>query len=801
MRLLKAVLSVACAVGGAILAASHFGVLRAGDRLDTGALVLPNGWAIKPAGAAEALKGDLPLRMCLTPDGNKLVVATGGWHDQGLSVIDLRSRDKVEYVPLGDAWAGLAIDGDTAYVSGGPLPVRTVSLSGNARRGPDIDLDKNQEKKTARYTAGIAKAGSSLWVARTERDIVQRLDPATSAVTAEVHIGYRPYGVAASPHGSTIAVSNWGDQTVSLIRTSDCKEIARVKVGSHPNDLVFSSDGRLFVANSGSNSVSVIEGDTLKETIRTSLDPKALVGSTPDALAVTSDGKKLFVANADNNDVAVVDVSGAQSKVEGFIPTGWYPCSLAVSKDDRQLFVGTGKGMGFGSNYPAKTKFPRTEYSGKFKYDYIPSLLAGNVSVVDVPDAATLAAYTRDVARTVPTPPSGRRERDAKAGLSQIKHVVYVIRENRTYDQVFGDLPHSNGDPNLVLFGEQVTPNAHKLARDFVTLDNLYCNGEVSEDGHQWCDSAYATDFVERAWVNSYSGRGEPVADDRLTASPNGYMWDDCRLHGKSYYSYGEYSNFSSDPDSPPKFTGNHGLQGHGSLRWSQYQHGDDFGRDYQKIDVFLDDLKAAEKTGTWPDFVVMSLGEDHTNGLRSGKYTPQASVASNDLALSKMVEAITRSRFWKNTAIFVIEDDAQNGPDHVDAHRTAGLVISPYTRRGVVDSTMYSTASYVRTIEMILGLPPMTQFDEHATPLYGCFTSKPNFSPYDPVPETIDLQAKNPEQGALEAMSDKLDWSGYDRADPDKLNMILWRSIKGKEPMPAPARSAALALTELAAR
>ncbi len=496
------------------------------------------------------------------------------------------------------------------------------------------------------------------------------------------------------------------------------------------------------------------------------------------------------MANADNNDVAVVDVSGPQSAVKGFIPTGWYPSALAVSPDGKKLFVGTGKGLRFDANGFVK--------NGKPGFKYINSLLAGTLSIVDVPDQAALSTYTAQVLRNAPQPVAraGTRE-DAEAlrALKRIHHVLFVIRENRTYDQVFGDMGRGNSDPTLVMFGRNVTPNAHALADEFVLLDNTYCNGEVSEDGHQWCNGAYANDFVERAYVNSYSGRGEPKGDDGIADSPAGYMWDNCRNHGKSYRSYGEFTSFTSDPNSPPKFNGIQGLEGHASLAWSQYEHGDDYGRDYQKVNVFIDDLKQAEKKGAWYDYMVMSLGEDHTSGLAPGKHTPFASVGSNDLGLGKMIEAISHSRFWKDTAVFVIEDDAQNGPDHVDAHRTAALVVSPYVKRNALDSTMYSTSSLIKTMELILGLPPMTQYDQRATPMFASFTSKPDFSSYQAVEAQVDLQAKNPDRGALEQASAKLDWSHYDAADPDKLNAILWKAIKGSQPMPAPVRSGATAL------
>ena len=325
----------------------------------------------------------------------------------------------------------------------------------------------------------------------------------------------------------------------------------------------------------------------------------------------------------------------------------------------------------------------------------------------------------------------------------RIKHVLWIIRENRTYDQILGDLPYGNGDPSLAIFGKDVTPNAHALAQEFVLLDNLYCSGEVSEDGHEWCNAAYATDFTEKAWINSYSDRGEPDSDDRLTKSPAGYLWDNCRKNNVTYRSYGEYAAFSSDKNHAPVFHGDKGLEGHTSLAWSVL----DGKHDFERVEAFVSELRDAEKTGDWPAYMVMSLGEDHTMGGRANWFTPDACVASNDQALGKIVEAVSRSKFWASTAIFVMEDDAQDGPDHVDAHRTVGFVISPYTRRHAVDSTLYTTVSFVHSMELMLKLEPMTQYDSSAMPVFNAMTEQADFSPFTvvPAPSTWRRKTKQP--------------------------------------------------------
>ncbi|MEI9973267.1 MAG: alkaline phosphatase family protein [Ignavibacteriota bacterium] len=420
-------------------------------------------------------------------------------------------------------------------------------------------------------------------------------------------------------------------------------------------------------------------------------------------------------------------------------------------------------------------------------------MLNGHVSIVDVPNGPQLDAYSKQAIANVPVPAAYSDSAEAAhiqhEVFPQIKHIVYIIRENRTYDQVFGDLGVGNGEPKITLFGKNVTPNAHALARRLVTFDNLYCDGEVSEDGHQWSNAAYATDFTEKAWTNSYSRRGEPDADDRLVSSPAGYLWDACARKGLTFRTYGEMASFVSTPNAEPQPTGVGSLKGHVSTEWLKLKQNG--ARDPEKAAVFIKEMQDAEKSGDWPNFMVMSLGEDHTHGLTPKQFTPVAEVASNDQALGQIVQAVSHSRFWKETAIFVIEDDAQNGPDHVDAHRTVGLVISPWIKRGVVDSTMYTTSSYVRTMELILGLPPMTQFDSAATPMYSAFTTQPALEAIDAVAPQVDLMARNAATGAAAIASLKMDFSDYDRADPDQLNRILWEAIRPGETMPAPVRSA----------
>lgn len=779
---------------------------------------LPNGWSITPAGRLVKLGGDMPLRIVPAPDGHSMLFVTGGYHDHAIDVIDPQSASLRQHLLVGKAWAGLAADpgGSTVYVSGGgpetkdlaKLPEKTSltpealnSLSkpilhfgwsnGALEMQPGLAVAGLDEAN--RFIAGLALDGTKrLLVLNIETDMLYRLDPATGQTINSTKLGYRPFQIAVSLDGAHVAIANWGDRSVSVLDAVDLRERARVPVGVHPTDLVFGPDGRLFVANAGSNSVSVITGDHVTETITTSLHAGDPVGSTPDAIAVAPDGSRLYVANADNNDIAVIDIHDAsRARVLGFIPTGWYPSALALTPDGKSLVVGIAKGIGSRGNSPAQLPAdpyftPRQRAYSTQPFDYVGNIMTGYAEIIPVPTAKALEAYSRQVAANSPVgdrhvDPAERKE--AEAAFRQIKHVIYVIRENRTYDQVLGDDPRGDGKPDLAFFGAAVTPNAHRLAQETVLLDRYFTNGEVSEDGHNWANQAYATAFNERTTASSYGGRGEPFGDDRLEYSPTGHLWDSAKRAGLSYFSYGEGADFTSSESAAPTFTGT--LKDHASSDWGDFLTKSDVDR----ANVFLRDLKAHEEKGDLPAYTVVWLPWDHTAGLVPKAPSPQATVANNDLALGMLVEAVSHSRFWRSTAIFVTEDDAQAGPDHVDDHRTVGLVISPYAKHGFVDHTHYTMTSLIRTMELILHLPPMTQYDRDATPMYRMFQSKLRNWSYTVQPETVDLRDTNPSSGPLQKASLELDFSAPDRADPQKLNAILWSALRPGVAMPAPVR------------
>jgi YVTN family beta-propeller protein len=788
--------------------------------------LLPNGWTITPAGKHVTLT-DLPLNIIPLADGKHALVATSGFNKHELSLIDLADLKVVARETVRQSWFGLALspEEDRVWWSGGGADMlHTFDLKdGNLTRTSKTEIDPSklskEERDKLKEEMAKQKAFKSGLLLDAKREKLYSLDIDAGTITAvdlktgeagkPGPCGKRPYDVAMGRSGVQLFVSDWADRCVLVLDRDELRTVARIPVGEHPNQIaVHPKDDRIFVACASSNCVSVIDAKrgVVIETIYTALFPKAPEGSTPDALALSPDGKTLFVANADNNCVALIDVDEpGESQVKGFIPTGWYPTAVAVTPDGKSLLVGVGKGNQTKANPIRKDDKPEALPSGsRLPFPYIGTTMSGALSVVPVPDEKQLIEYTATVYRNCPysdkllsgTLTAEKTAIPAKVGdPSPIKYVIYIIKENRTYDQVFGDVKKGNGDPSLVMFGEKVTPNHHKLSEEFVLLDNLYCNGQVSRDGHPWSTMAYNTDYIARDWHLTYSGRKGVNDDDEgsLAKAPSGYLWDACARAGVSYRSYGEYGKRVSQPDGSFKMDARvPGLVGHICPEYGVPKVKGQKVRDTENVETFLKEYRDFEKAGKMPRFIVMSLGEDHTTGTTPGTFTPQACVASNDVALGQLVEAVSQGKYWKETAIFVIEDDAQNGPDHVDAHRTVGLVISPYTKRGHVDSTQYSTVSMVRTMELILGLPPLSQYDAAARPMFASFTDTADLKPYEHVEAQIDLSAVNPKTAYGAERSMKMDFSEYDKIDDFELNEILWRAVKGKDaPLPPAVRRA----------
>jgi YVTN family beta-propeller protein len=791
--------------------------------------LLPNGWTITPAGDQVTLT-DLPLNIIPLAGGKQVLVATNGYNAHELSLIELGSRKVVARETARHSWFGLVLSPqeDKVWWSGaGSNTLHTFDLKdGRLIRTskPEVDSEKptNEDRARLRAESALQRQFRSGLALDARKQMLYSLDINKGTITGislkngaagkAAPCGGRPYDVIMARNGTHLYVSDWARRTVLALDPDDLRVVAKIPVGEHPNQLaVHPRDNRLFVACASSNCVSVIDTTlgVVTETIMTSLFPRSPEGSTPDALVVAPDGKTLYVANADNNCVAVIDIeSPNRSQVKGFIPTGWYPTAVSITPDGKTLLVGVGKGNQTRANpfrkAPADKDAKQEMGTRRLPYDYIGTIMAGALSILPVPDETQLAAYTATVYRNCPysdkvltaVPYPHPTAIPTKAGkASPIKYVLYIIKENRTYDQVFGDIKKGNGDPALVMFGEKVTPNHHKLANEFVLLDNLYCNGQVSRDGHPWSTMAYNTDYIARDWHLTYSRRKgvEDDDEDNLSKAPSGYLWDACARQGISYRSYGEYGHRVSQGDGSFKMEGKvPGLVGHMCPDYGIAKMAGRRARDTDNVAAFLREFRQFEKAGNLPRFMVMSLGEDHTSGTTPGAFTPQACVASNDLALGRLVEAVSKSSYWPQIAIFVIEDDAQNGPDHVDAHRTVGLVISPYVKRNSVDSTQYSTVSMVRTIELILGLPPLSQYDAAARPMFASFTDQPDLAPYVHEPARIPLDTVNTRTAYGAERSAKMDFSDYDRVDCFELNEILWRAIYGTDaPVPPAVRQA----------
>jgi hypothetical protein len=479
-----------------------------------------------------------------------------------------------------------------------------------------------------------------------------------------------------------------------------------------------------------------------------------------------------------------------------------YPTSVRFNPIDKRLYIANGRGCSPRANPQGPN--PLTPRNATVR-QYIAGLYRGTLGIVDLPTAEDMVRYSKDAYTCSPLredqgvsaePPAGNPIPRKPGDASPIKHCIYIIKENRTYDQVFGDIKEGNGDPNLCIFGAKITPNHHKLVREFVLLDNFYCDGEVSADGHEWSMAAYCTDFVRKVWPLTY--RGSPLKKlgfypsegekDAIARPAGGYIWDRCAEAGVSYRSYGEWIATGKTLKDPGKARVK-ALEGH----FDPWFRGWDLEvPDQKRADRFIEELKGFEEKGELPRLIILRLPNDHTAGTKIGMPTPTAYVADNDLALGRVVEAISNSKFWKDTAIFVVEDDAQNGSDHVDAHRTVALVISPYTKRGFIDSSLYSTSSMLRTMELILGLKPMSQFDAAARPMFHSFQSKPDLTAYKHVVPDVDLNEKNKKTAWGAKLSEEFDLTKEDAVDDLLLNEVIWRSVRGPEShMPPPVRAA----------
>jgi YVTN family beta-propeller protein len=779
------------------------------NELEKRRVMLPNGWSITPAGKNIAI-GELPLNMIISNQKKYLAITNNGQSTHTIDLIDVQTEKRIDSIIIAKAWYGLAFSKDDRflYASGGhDNQVNRYSISNNKLQLLDsFILGKPWPNRIG--TAGLdveETVHNKLFVVTKEAENLYVFDLKSKAINKIVNLGTEAYACKVSNDKKTLYISAWGDKKILLYDIQSEKIVKEILVGNHPNEMCFTKNGRyLYVANADDNSVSVINTstNTVVETLNAALYPNSPSGSTTNGLALSDNEKTLYIANADNNCLAVFDVSvTSKSKSKGFIPVGWYPTNVKVL--GKKIFVTNGKGLTSYANpdgpNPVNAQQVVLSHQGDNtkpkKVQYIGSLFRGSLSFINEPTPAQLSFFSQAVYKNTPYSKAKELLPEGEAGnpipmkvgdKSPIKHVFYIIKENRTYDQVLSDIPGGNGDTSLLLFGDKITPNQHKLARDYVLLDNFYVDAEVSADGHNWSMGAYANDYVEKNWPASYGSKGGTHGTSgtlKIGNNKDGFIWDLCARHNVSYRSYGEF--VSDDFGLKPRLES---LKGH-SAPFSPYGLGvRDTARFYQWKSDF-DSLVAAKAV---PQFSSIRLGNNHTEGMRAGRPTPFAHVADNDLAVGMLIDHLSKSPVWNESVVFILEDDAQNGPDHVDAHRSPAFVVGPFVKRKYVDHTMYTTSGMLRTMELILGLPPLTQYDAAATPMWRLFTAKPDFTSFNYLPINVDLNDKNPANTKLGILSEKFNWDKED-AVPDLIfNEILWQGIKGKS-APYPVRAAFL--------
>ena len=769
-------------------------------------VLLPNGWKLSPAGRSLQL-GDLPLNMQLSTNGKLLAVTNNGQSTQSLQLIAPLNERLLDERVVGKSWYGIAFNHDATklYASGGNDNWVYVFNINNNKFGAADTIKLGTPWPTQQICpTGICidKSSTKLYVATKEDSALYVINPNTKQILQKVKLAAEAYSCVLSPDEQTLYISLWGGDVVAVYNTNSQTITSSIATQNHPNELLLNKNGTvLFVANANDNSVSVINTASGKvlENISTTLYPTTLTGSTTNGLALSPDEKTLYIANADNNCLAVFDVSKPGfSNSKGFIPVGWYPTN--VKTVGNKILVANGKGYESMANPQGPQPIIKTDNSGykkgstpKRNVQYIGGLFKGKLSIIDAPNETLLKNYTRQVYQNTPFSDKKTTEADGLWGnpiprkmgdKSPIKYVFYIIKENRTYDQILGDVPAGNGDTSLCIFGKKVTPNHHAIANEFVLLDNFYVDAEVSADGHNWSTAAYGTDFVEKTWPTSYGGRGGnyDFEGQRKVAYPrDGFIWDYCKRAGISYRTYGEFED-----DGKPNIKA---LTGHVCTNSPGF---DLDVKDVKREAIWAHDFDSLLAINQVPQFNSIRISNDHTSGQRIGKISPVAAVADNDLAIGQLLEHLSQSPIWKESVVFILEDDAQNGPDHIDAHRSPVFVAGAYVKRNAVNHNMYSTSGVLRTIELILGLPPMSQYDAAALPLFDCFDNTPNLSPYITKAALVDLEQRNVAVTPSSKRSELFNLAKEDATPEEELNEVIWKSVKGENAvLPAPKRSA----------
>jgi YVTN family beta-propeller protein len=860
LRLVVFALGVACGFGARAAKADFCATRDTVGPDGTGGFETPVNQRITPAGWQVELQNMRPLALALSPD-KRILITAGQTHE--LVVLDARIGDVLQHVPFPTeppgadpdlyrraqiSFTGLVFspDGSRLYMSNvrGNILVFAQERNHAFKWIESIALpDSPDTKRKADIPCGLAISanGKRLYVALNLSNRLAEMDAQTGRVLRIWDVGVEPYDVVLCQ--SKVYVSNWGgrppeagsvtgpagqntrvrvdargipsESSISVISLEGNTPPVEIIAGIHASGLAAAPNGRhVVVANAGSDTLSVIDTriDKIVETICARQNPGDTFGAQPNALAFDKTGETLFACNGTQNAMAVFRFEPGKSKLLGLIPVGWFPDAICYNARYNSIDVANLKGD---KEFAGKRDAARALNSMNWH---------GSLSLVPVPSTDNLQALTATALANIRYSFLATSKLPARSGQaprpvpervgepSTIHHVIYIIKENRTYDQVLGDDPGGNGEVALCAFGKAITPNLHKIVHDFVLLDNMYCCGSRSPDGHQWTDSALANDYIERNFAGfprSYPFGGEANGADAMAYAPSGFIWDDAVAHGRTVRDFGEFTVAHRKWKDParggvPGFVDIYRELKAGTKNidlWSTPTVeslrdcivSNTIGWDLNVPDAFraaqfIKDLKASEQAGKFPDLVILWLPNDHTQGTLPGAPTPNAMAADNDLAMGQVFEAISHSAFWKDTCIFAVEDDPQSGWDHVSGYRTTAYVASPYAKRGTLVSTQYNQTGILRTIELILGLPPMNQMDATATPMFDCFTNTPDFTPFDAVPNNVPLDQLNPTARDIPnrqlrkdaQVSGRLPFSKPDQCPDDVLNRILWRATMG---------------------
>ncbi len=768
---------------------------------------LPNGWKLSSAGKSFGL-GDLPLNIAVSNSKKFVAVTNNGVSAHSIMLIDVKSERVIDSVIIPKAWYGLAFSPDDQflYAAGGHdnKIVRYEITQNKLNKKDEIILGAVWPNRIAPSGITFDSKRQKIYVVTRDNRSLYVIDAKTQKIEKQFGLDAEAYMSVMSTDSKELYISCWGCDHVLVFDLTMQAWKAPIKVGDNPNEMLVSPNGQqLYVCNANDNTVSVINLKTKKviETLDVALYPNSPSGSTTNGLAMDPVKKSLFIANADNNCLAVFDVSTPGKSIpKGFIPVGWFPTNVKFINN--KIWVTNGKG----NTSLANPYGPRPIKNGEEvilhgadvnapkEVQYIGSLFKGTMSVIPSPSVKDLQGYSKAVYRNTSYSPSKSDLADKEAPgfpipmkmgqKSPIKYVFYVIKENRTYDQVLSDVKGGNGDTTLLLFGRKYTPNQHAIAEKFVLLDNFYVDSEVSADGHMWSMGAYATDFMEKSWPTSYGGKGGGIygePEKNVVLNKSGYIWDLCNRYGVTFRTYGEF--VTNGKATIPV------LDKHFHPTFPSYSLAI---MDTTRLRIWKTEFETMVKENRVPQFNTLRLGNDHTEGLRIGRPTPYAHVADNDYAVGLLIETLSKSPIWNETAVFILEDDAQNGADHVDAHRSTAYVAGGFVKRNYVDHTAYSTSSMLRTMELILGLSPMSQYDAAAMPMWRSFDSVAKPSDFKAITPNVDLRTKNVVRNEWQRRSELFNFEKEDTNNDVAFNLVLWHGLKGdKVPFPGPTRAA----------